>query len=154
MAKAIPEGLSTITPSLSVEGAAEAIEFYKKAFGAEEKMRAPDPSGKKIWHAHLRIGNSSFFINDTMPDMGAGPTTASLWIYTDGVDAAFDRAVKAGGKVTMPVADMFWGDRMGQLNDRWGNRWSIAQHIKDLTPAEMEKAQNAFIAEMAKTKKK
>ena len=118
MVKPIPEGLHTLTPSLTLDGCAEAIEFYKRAFGAEEKSRAPDPSGKKIWHAELRIGNSALFLNDVAPEMGATPSFSSLWIYVENVDAAFDRAVKAGAKATMPVADMFWGDRMGMLSDR------------------------------------
>jgi uncharacterized glyoxalase superfamily protein PhnB len=149
----VPAGLHTVTPSLSVEGAAEAIEFYKRAFGAEERMRAPDPTGKKIWHAELRIGSSAFFINDTAPEMGATPSFSSLWIYTADADATFDRAVKAGAKVTMPMADMFWGDRVGMLVDRWNIKWSIAKHIKDLSPAEMKAAQDAFVAQMAQQKK-
>jgi len=149
----IPEGLHTITPSLSVEGAAEAIEFYKRAFGAEERSRAPDPTGKKIWHAELRIGNSVFFINDTAPEMGATPSFSSLWIYTADADALFDRAARAGAKVTMPMADMFWGDRMGMLVDRWNIKWAIAKRVKTLTPAEAKAAQDAFVAEMAKQKK-
>ena len=153
MVKPIPEGLHTLTPSLTLEGAAEAIEFYKKAFGAEERSRAPDPTGKKIWHAELRIGNSAFFVNDTAPEMGATPSFSTLWIYTENVDAAFERASKAGAKVTMPVADMFWGDRMGMLVDRWNIKWAIATRKKQLTPAEMQKAQDDFVAQMAKTKK-
>jgi len=153
MVKPIPEGLHTLTPSLTLDGCADAIEFYKKAFGAEEKSRAPDPTGKKIWHAELRIGNSALFLNDVAPEMGATPSFSSLWIYVENVDAAFDRAVKAGAKATMPVADMFWGDRMGMLTDRWGIKWAIATRKKNLTPAEMQKAQDAFVAEMAKQKK-
>ena len=153
MVKPIPEGLHTLTPSLSLEGAAEAIEFYKRAFGAEERFRALDPSGTKVWHAELRIGNSVFFVNDTAPEMGATPSFSSLWIYTDNVDAAFDRAVKAGAQVTMPVADMFWGDRVGMLVDRWHTKWSLAKHVKDLTPAEMKAAQDAFVAQMQQQKK-
>ena len=153
MVKPIPEGLRTLTPSLTVEGAAEAIEFYKRAFGAEERNRALDPTGKKVWHAELRIGDSTFFINDTAPEMGATPSFSSLWIYTADADAAFDRAVKAGAKVTMPMADMFWGDRVGMLVDRWNIKWSVAQHIKDLSPAELKAAQDAFVAQMAQQKK-
>ena len=153
MAKPIPEGLRTLTPSLTVEGAAEAIEFYKRAFGAEERSRALDPTGKKVRHAELRIGNSAFFINDTAPEMGATPSFSSLWIYTADADAAFDRAVKAGAKVTMPMADMFWGDRVGMLVDRWNIKWSIAKHVKDLSPAELQAAQDAFVAQMAQQKK-
>jgi len=153
MAKPIPEGLRTLTPSLTVEGAAEAIEFYKRAFGAEERSRALDPTGKKVWHAELRIGDSAFFINDTAPEMGATPSFSSLWIYTADADAAFDRAVKAGAKVTMPMADMFWGDRVGMLVDRWNIKWSIAKHVNDLSPAELQAAQDAFVAQMAQEKK-
>jgi len=153
MVNPIPDGLHTVTPSLTVEGASEAIEFYKRAFGAEERMRAPDPTGKKVWHAELRIGNSAFFINDTAPEMGATPSFSSLWIYTADADAAFDRAVKAGAKVTMPMADMFWGDRMGMLVDRWNIKWAIAKKVKELTPAQVKTAQDAFVAQMAQQKK-
>jgi PhnB protein len=153
MAKAIPEGLHSLTPQLSLDGADKAIEFYQRAFGAEVHARAADPSGKKVWHAQLRIGNSAVFVNDTFPEMGGGAQTASLWLYVDGVDAAFDRAVKAGAKVKMPVMDMFWGDRTGTVEDPWGNRWNLAQHMKDLTPEQMQKAQDDFVAQMAKQKK-
>jgi uncharacterized glyoxalase superfamily protein PhnB len=153
MAKPIPEGLHSITPNLVVDGASEAIEFYKRAFGAEELMRAPDPTGKKVWHANLRIGDSCFFVNDTAPEMGATATPSSLWIYAPDVDAVFARATKAGGKPAMPPQDMFWGDRMATVIDKWGNRWNLATHIKDLTPDELKKAQDAFLAEAAKQKK-
>ncbi len=152
MVKAIPEGLHTLTPSLTVEGAAEAIEFYKRAFGAQERSRALDPTGTKVWHAELRVGDSSFFLNDTAPEMGATPSFSSLWIYTQDADAAFERAVKAGAKVTMPMADMFWGDRVGMLVDRWNIKWSIAKRVKELTPTEMKKAQDAFVAQMKQKK--
>jgi uncharacterized glyoxalase superfamily protein PhnB len=150
MAKPVPDGMHTVTPSLTVDGAAEAIEFYKKAFGAEEVMRAPDPSGKKIWHAMLRVGDSPIFVNDTFPDMGAGPGKASLWLYLPNVDAAFKRAVDAGCTVRMPLGDMFWGDRVGTVTDRWDNQWTLAQHVKDMTPAEMQKAQDDFVKSMPK----
>jgi uncharacterized glyoxalase superfamily protein PhnB len=147
---AVPAGLQTITPQLSLDGAAEAIEFYRKAFGAEEVMRAPDPSGKKIWHAQIRIGSSSLFVNDVFPGMGGGANKSQLWVYVDGVDAAFKRATDAGCTVKMPLADMFWGDRLGCVVDKWGNEWNIAQHVKDLTQDEMKKAQDAFVAQMKK----
>lgn len=150
MAKAVPEGMHTVTPQLSVDGAAQAIDFYKKAFGAEEVSRAPDPSGKKIWHAQLRIGNSHIFVNDTFPEMGSTPSQSSLWLYLDNVDAAFKRAVDAGATVRMPVADMFWGDRMGAISDRWGIQWTLATHMKDLTPQEMKRAEEEFIKNMPK----
>jgi PhnB protein len=147
---AIPQGLHTVTPQLTIDGAAEAIEFYRKAFGAEETMRAPDPSGGKIWHAEIRIGSSILFVNDAFPEMGAGANKTRLWVYVDGVDAAFKRATDAGCSVKMPLADMFWGDRLGGVVDKWGNEWTIAQHVKDMTPDEMKKAQEAFIASMKK----
>jgi PhnB protein len=149
---AVPPGMHTVIPVLTIKGCAEAIEFYKKAFGAEEMSRAPDPSGKFIWHAALRIGDSTIFLSDEMPEQGVTARPSQLWLYLDGVDAAFKRASSAGCKVTMPLADMFWGDRMGKVEDKWGNDWSLAQHIKDLTPQEMRAAQNAFIEQMSKKK--
>ncbi len=150
MAKAIPEGMHTLTTQLSIDGCDKAIEWFKKAFGAELLSRAPDPSGQKVWHASLRIGDSVLFVNDVFPNMGGGAETASLWLYSENVDAAWKRAIDAGAKQTMPPADMFWGDRMGSLVDPFGNRWTLAQHIKDLTPEEMKKAQDAFVASMKK----
>lgn len=150
MAKPIPEGLHSVTPSMAMDGCAEAIEFYKKAFGAQEVTRAPDPTGKKIWHAAIRIGDSQIFLNDAMPEMDAKPMPTRLWVYVDGVDAAFKRATDAGCKVSMPVDDMFWGDRMGMVTDRWGNEWTLAQHMRDLSPEELKKAQDEFVAKMAK----
>ena len=150
MAKAVPEGMHTITPQLAIDGCDKAIEWYQKAFGAELVQRAPDPSGKKVWHAALRIGNSMFFVNDVFPEMGGGVQNASLWIYTDNVDNAWKRALEAGGKQTMAMADQFWGDRMGALTDPFGNRWTLAQHMKDLSPEEMKKAGDEFVAQMHK----
>jgi PhnB protein len=140
MTKPIPEGIRTLTPQLSMDGCAEAIEFYKKAFGAEEIHRAPDPSGKKIWHAQLKIGDSMLFLNDTFPEMGGAASKASIWVYSDNVDKAFKRAVDAGAQVKMPLADMFWGDRTGQVTDKWGNSWNFAQHMRDVSPDEMKRA--------------
>jgi uncharacterized glyoxalase superfamily protein PhnB len=149
-AKAIPEGLHTVTAQLTIDGASDAIAFYQKAFGAEEVMRAPDPSGKKIWHAEIRLGDSRVFVNDAFPDMGGGANKTRLWVYSENVDALYKRATDAGAKVKMPLADMFWGDRLGAVVDPWGNEWTLAQHLKDLTPAEMKQAQDAFIAQMKK----
>ncbi|HEX4447374.1 MAG TPA: VOC family protein [Polyangiaceae bacterium] len=146
MTKAIPQGMHSVTAQLTIDGAAEALEFYKKAFGAEELDRAPDPSGKKIWHASMRIGDSVVFVNDNFPEMGASSERATLWIYTEGVDAAFKRAVDAGAEVKMPVTDMFWGDRMGMLADRWGIRWHLAQRMKELTPEELKSASDKVAA--------
>ncbi len=149
---AIPQGMHTVTPALTIKGCAEALELYKRAFGAEEMSRVPDPSGKLIWHAMLRIGDSPIFLSDEIPGMGSPARPTQLWLYVDGVDNAFKRATSAGCKVLMPLADMFWGDRMGKVGDKWGNEWALAQHIKDMTREEMDKAQKAFIAEMSKKK--
>jgi uncharacterized glyoxalase superfamily protein PhnB len=149
--KPIPEGLYTLTPQLTIDGCAAAIDWYGKAFGAEELPgRAMDPSGKKIWHTSMRIGSSTFFLNDSFPDMGGPAHPTSLWLFTDGVDQAWKRAVDAGGKVMMPIADMFWGDRTGTLFDPFGNRWTLGQHMHDYTPEEIERNKNEFIAQMGK----
>jgi PhnB protein len=151
-AKPIPDGYHTITTQLSIDGAAKAIEFYKKAFGAEVRDQALDPSGQKIWHASLKVGSSMIFVNDVFPDMGGTPSNSSLWLYVPDCDAAYKRAVDAGSKSTMPPTDMFWGDRMGQITDPFGQKWTIATHTKDMTPEEMKAAEAAFISQM-KTKK-
>ncbi|NUQ75938.1 MAG: VOC family protein, partial [Polyangiaceae bacterium] len=130
------------------DGADQAIEFYKKAFGAEELDRATDPSGQKIWHAAIRIGDSIVFVNDVFPDMGGSQSQSSMWLYVPDVDAAFKRAVDAGAAVRMPPADMFWGDRMGAVSDPFGQKWTLATHIKDMTPEEMKAAQDAMVAKM------
>src|SRR5262245_24912415 len=123
--KPIPEGYHTITAQLSLDRAADAIEFYKKAVGAEETGRAMHPSGTRVWHCARRIGNSMLFVNDVFPEMGGTVSSSSLWRYVPDADAAFDRAVKAGAKPAMPPADMFWGDRMGQVADHFGQKWTI-----------------------------
>jgi len=148
--KAIPDGLHTVTPQISIEGAAEAIDFLTNAFGAEEIVRAPDPSGKKIWHSMVRIGNSMLFLNDAAPEMGWPAHPQKLWLYSEDVDGMYKRAVAAGAKSNMEPADMFWGDRMARVTDRWNNEWSLAQHVKDLTREEMAKAQDEFVASMKK----
>jgi uncharacterized glyoxalase superfamily protein PhnB len=146
----IPSGYHTITAQLSLEGAAGAIDFYKRAFGAEEINRAPDPSGQKIWHAALRIGDSMIFVNDVFPDMGGAQSQSSMWLYVADVDASFKRAVDAGAKPAMPPADMFWGDRMAQVADAFGQKWTIATRVKSMTPAEMQAAGEAFAAQQKK----
>jgi uncharacterized glyoxalase superfamily protein PhnB len=143
MAKGVPAGMHTVTPALTLMGAVDAIEFYKQAFGAEEVMRAPDPSGAKVWHAQLRIGDSLIFLNDAFPEHGAEPNRSKLWIYTDDVDAGFARATAAGAKVKMAPADMFWGDRVCALEDGWGNDWMIATKVRELSPEEMQAASEA-----------
>ncbi|MGH7411004.1 MAG: VOC family protein [Candidatus Methylomirabilis sp.] len=157
-AKAIPEGYHTITPHLTVRGAAQAIEFYKRAFGAKVRMRMPGPDGKTIMHAELKIGDSIVFLNDEFPDMGCrspqslGGTASGLFLYVRNVDAAFNRAVAAGAKVQMPVSDMFWGDRYGKVIDPLGHEWGIGTHKEDLTPSQIRKRGEAFFAQMPKKK--
>jgi PhnB protein len=141
----IPEGMHTVTPHLVCAGAADAIEFYKKAFNAVELSRMPGPGGK-LMHASIRIGDSVVMLVDEMPEWGSlGPkalkgTGVFIHLYVDDVDAFSARAAAAGAKVTMPVADMFWGDRYGQFEDPFGHRWSIATHVRDMTPGEMREA--------------
>ncbi len=150
--KSVPEGIRSVTPALRVKDCSAAIAFWKKAFGAEEISRAADPSGKKVWHAALRIGDSVIYCNDEFPEMGGLAQPAELWLYGDDVDGRFKRAVDAGGKPAMPVADMFWGDRMGKVVDAWGIGWNLAQRTKELTPAEMKAASDAFVASMQQKK--
>ena len=134
--KPIPDGYHSVTPSLSIKGAAEAIDFYKAAFGAEEKGGlAPGPNGT-IMHAEIKIGDSTIMISDAV---WTPPTQACLHLYVTDANAAWKRATDAGATIAMPLADTFWGDRYGALTDRWGNRWTIGQHIEDVSMAEMEK---------------
>jgi len=142
MAKAIPEGYHTVTPHLVIKDADKAVEFYKTAFGAEEVFRMPGPDGKTIMHAEIKIGNSHVMLNDEMPDYGAvgpqsiGGTPVTLHIYVNDVDSFFKRAIQAGAKEEMAVADMFWGDRYGKLVDPFGHKWSVATHKEDVSPEE------------------
>lgn len=154
--KGIPEGMHTATPSLVVRNAAKAIDFYKQAFGAEELFRMNSPDGR-VAHAELKIGDSVIFLSDEFPEMGTGcaspqalgGTTGGLNLYVEDVDRAFDRAVKAGATSVMPVADMFWGDRFGSINDPFGHRWSIATRKEILTKQEVEERARDFYAKMA-----
>jgi len=140
--KAVPEGMHTVTPHLVCAGAAEAIEFYKNAFGAEEMARLPGPQGK-LMHAAVRIGDSTVMLVDEFPEWGSlGPkslkgTPVTIHLYVDNVDAFVERAVAAGAKVTMPLDNTFWGDRYGQLEDPFGHRWSVATHVRDVSPEEI-----------------
>jgi len=133
--KAIPDGYHAVTPSLVVKGAAKFIDFLKEAFGAEEAFRMPAPTGE-IMHAEVRIGDSVIMLNDTMRQ---SPTTSSLFLYVTDVDRVYQRALKAGATSVTEPANMFWGDRMAQVNDMFGNQWSIATHVEDVPPQEMEK---------------
>jgi PhnB protein len=154
----VPKGFHTVTPSLIVRGAAEAIEFYKKALGAEELMRMTGPDGK-IGHAELKIGDSVIFVSDEFPNMGVarspqslGGCTGTLNLYVPDVDTTFKQAVSAGGKTTMPVADMFWGDRYGTFSDPFGHHWGLGTHKEDLTAEEVEERAKDFYASMAQKK--
>jgi uncharacterized glyoxalase superfamily protein PhnB len=138
----IPKGYHVVTPSLVVRGADKAIEFYKRAFGAKELNRMPGPDGK-LMHAEIRIGDSIVMLSDEFPQMGSsspetvGGISASLMIYTKDADALFNQALAAGATVSMPIGDMFWGDRYGRVKDPFGHDWQIATHKEDLTPKEM-----------------
>ena len=143
--KAIPDGMRSLTPHLICAGAADAIGFYKAAFNADEEARIPGPDGK-LMHAMVRIGDSALMLVDENAAYGMlGPkalkgSPVTVHLYVDDVDATVARAVAAGAKFTMPVADMFWGDRYGTLEDPFGHRWSVATHTHDLSDAEMRAA--------------
>ncbi len=145
---AIPEGFHSVTPYLIVDGAAEAIRFYERAFGATEVMRLP--MGDKIGHAEIRIGDSIIMIADEFPDFGKlgpksrGGATSSLMIYLEGVDAAFERAIAAGATAERPPEDQFWGDRMGSLIDPFGHSWSLATHVEDVSEDELQRRMAEF----------
>jgi uncharacterized glyoxalase superfamily protein PhnB len=146
----IPEGFHSLTPSLTVDGAAEAIEFYKRAFGAVEVSRATAPDGVKVWHADLRIGDSPLMLSDAFPEQGghapdrSGAVGFAVWLYVDDVDAVFQRAVDAGARAVMPVTDGFWGDRFGGLVDPFGHNWSVATRKENVSEAEMEQRRAAM----------
>jgi PhnB protein len=150
----IPAGYYTLTPYLVCRSAAKAIEFYKKAFDAKEKVRMPSPDGS-IAHAELKIGNSIVMLGDENPAMGAtapetvGGTATGLFIYTKDVDKAYAKAIAAGAKSEMAPMDMFWGDRYAKLADPFGHKWSMATHIEDMSPKEMAKRGVEAMAQMA-----
>src|SRR5437899_2994531 len=143
--KPVPDGMHTVTPHLICAGASDAIEFYKKAFKAVEVGRVAGPQGKLL-HALIRIGNSAVMLVDEFPDWGAfGPKSlkgspVTIHLYVEDVDAFVERAVAAGAKVTMPLDDTFWGDRYGKLEDPFGHQWSVATHVHDVRPEELQKA--------------
>jgi len=147
----VEEGMHTITPHLTCANGHEAIEFYKRAFGAREVMRSLMPDGK-IGHAMLRIGDSPLFLADEFPDYGAfGPlalkgSPVNLHLALPNVDAVWEQAVAAGATVKMELADQFWGDRYGQLEDPFGHRWSLAQHIRDVSDEEIQQAMKSMCA--------
>lgn len=154
--KPIPDGFHTVTPHLVCAGAADAIAFYKKAFNAADLMRLPGPQGKLL-HAMIRIGDSAVMLvdeavmlGDESPDSGSfGPKSlkgspVTLHLYVEDVDAAFAQAIAAGAEVKMPLADMFWGDRYGVLTDPFGHHWSIATHLHEVSPEQMQQAAQKF----------
>ena len=152
--KAIPEGYRTITPSIVCKGAARAIEFYKEVFRAKEISRMTGPNGS-IGHAELQIGDSRLMLSDEFPGMAEAPgpdspRSSALHVYTENVDAMFERAVKGGCKVESPLQNQFWGDRFAKLRDPFGHSWGIAQHVEDVASQEMEKRAAAWMSQMSK----
>jgi PhnB protein len=149
----IPAGYHTATPYLTLSDCARAIDFYKKAFGAQEIMRMQGPPGK-IGHAEIKIGDSFIMLSDEMPGGGnrspqsLGGTTSSIFLYVQDVDAAYKQAVDAGAKADMPPVDMFWGDRFGRLTDPFGHSWAMATHKEDVAPEDMRKRATEAMAKM------
>jgi PhnB protein len=153
---AIPKGYHSVTPVLIVKGAEQAIEFYKKAFDAKELHRAYVPGGNIIMHAEIQIGDSPIMLNDEFPEMNCkspqsvGGASTALYVYVKDVEKIFTQAAAAGAMVTMPAMDAFWGDRTGQLIDPYGHVWSFATRKRNLSPKEMQNAQEEWLVEMAK----
>ncbi len=157
MTQAIPEGYHSVTPSFTFKDSQQAIDFYKKAFGAKVLDLLPNLDGRGTMHATIQIGNSILMMGDEMPgsncsksaaSLGASPI--SLYLYVPDADAAFKQAVAAGAAVVMPVMDMFWGDRAGSIKDPFGYSWMVATHARDLTQDEIKKGAEVFFAQMAK----
>jgi PhnB protein len=148
--KPIPDGYHTVTPYLSIRGAARALEFYKEAFGATETMRLPGPGGT-VMHAEIRIGDSPIMLSDEFPDMGAksppalGGSPVTISLYVEDVDAFVARAVAAGATLIHPVKDQFYGDRTGGLEDPFGHRWHVGTHTEDVSPEEMQRRMEDFM---------
>jgi PhnB protein len=152
--KPIPEGMHSITPHLVVNGASKAIDFYKSAFGAQELGRHATPDGR-LMHAALKIGDSHIFLADEFPEMGGGKSPSaggcpvSLHLYVEDADRVFNQAVSTGAKATMPLQNMFWGDRYGQVTDPFGHCWSIASRVEIVTPEEMKSRAEAMFSQPA-----
>ena len=153
--KPIPDGYHSLTPYLYIRNAAKALEYYKKAFGAQELFRMACPDGESIGHAEMKVGDSIFMLADEMPAHGIkspqsiGGSASALMIYVPDVDAVFQRAVSAGGTVVRPLKNQFYGDRSGSLTDPFGHQWTIATHVEDVPPDEMERRAAKAMAEMA-----
>jgi PhnB protein len=152
-AKPIPDGYHACTPFLAVDDAAKAIDFYKRAFGARERMRMPAPDGR-VAHAELEIGDSVVMLSDPFPQSTCKPpkelggTSMGVFMYVEDVDALVKQATEAGATVTMPTADMFWGDRFGSLSDPFGHEWQVATHVEDVPPEQMEQRAKEAMAGM------
>jgi len=150
-----PKDFHAVTPALTVPDAGKAIDFYKRAFGAEERMRFPRPDGKGIMHAEIKIGDSLIFLGEEHPEMGCrgpqslGGSPVGLFLYVDDADRVCNQAVKAGAKLEGTVSDMFWGDRCGNLTDPFGHKWTVATHKEDLTMEEIGKRAEGFFAQKA-----
>ena len=157
-AKPIPQGFRSVTPYITVNDAARALDFYKRAFGAQVVVRMDFPGGK-IGHAEIKIGDSLIMLGDEMPGncnrspQSLGGTTGGIFLYVENADAVFNQAVAAGAEVETPVADMFWGDRYGRLKDPFGHSWSVATHVEDVTPAQIEERMQDAMAKMAQQTK-
>ncbi|MBF0607596.1 MAG: VOC family protein [Candidatus Magnetobacterium sp. LHC-1] len=153
MAKSIPEGFHSITPMLVFKDAGKAIEFYKRAFGAKERYVIPGPDGKGVMHAEISLGNSIIMMMNEIMNQPcksaetAGGSPVSFYLYTENVDEAFRVAIDAGAEVQMPVQDMFWGDRIGDVQDPFGYTWTLATHIKDPTLEELQQGAQAFFSQ-------
>jgi PhnB protein len=152
--KPIPEGYQSVIPALSIQGAAEAIEFYKRAFGAQERYRMPGPNNS-IAHAELQIGDSVLMLSDpfpqatTKPPTELGGTSVNIFMYVEDVDATFQQAVDAGATVAAPLEDQFWGDRFGSVIDPFGHAWGLATHVEDVSPEEIGERSKQFIESFA-----
>jgi len=152
-AKPVPDGYNTLSAYLAVENAAEAIDFYKRAFGATERGRMDAPDGR-LAHAELQVGDSVVMLSDPFPQSTCKPpkelggTSVGLFLYVEDVDATFQQAVDAGAKATSPLEDMFWGDRFGKVTDPFGHEWQLATHKEDLTPEEIEERAREAMASL------
>lgn len=150
--KPIPDGYHTLTPYLAVNGAAQAIDFYKRAFGAVERYRLAAPNGTAVWHAEIQIGDSIIMLADESPERGApsphslNGSPCSFLLYVENVDAVFRRAVEAGATVAQPLENRFYGDRVGSLVDPFGHRWDLATHVEDVSPEEIRRRAMAMAA--------
>ena len=158
MAKQIPDGFHSVNSAITVRDGAKMLEFYRQAFGAEELMRMPGPDGKSLMHGEIKIGDCIVMISDEQPGgcrapLSVGAPTSYLYVYVPDVDKTFNQAVRAGAKVVMPVSDMFWGDRFGQVEDPSGHRWGLATHKEDVRPDDMAKRAKEFFAKMSPDKK-